>query len=192
MRYREYQNARDAAWRLLIDCNVRELPVKVGTICKKLDIRVWSYEKGKNLINHFDLTNQILQTDGFLIFLKERPCIFYNNFCTRQRQRFTIAHEIGHLLLGHINPGQITAINREVSPSDNPIEKAANQFAIRLLAPACVLWGKDIHTAEEISKLCDISKTAASFREQRMEKLYKRNKFLISSLERQLFKQFKN
>lgn len=192
MNYRDYQNVRDAAWKLLIDCDIREMPIKIGAICKYLDIRVWSYENGIKIIEHNNLQNLISKTDGFLIFLNDTPCIFYNDKCTRQRMRFTVAHEIGHLILGHIKPDGITTINREVSPKDNPRETAANQFAARLLAPACILWWKDIHTAKDISVLCDISMPAATFRAQRMELLYKRDKFFTSPLEKQLFYKFKN
>jgi Zn-dependent peptidase ImmA (M78 family) len=80
--------------------------------------------------------------------------------------------------------------NREPSPSDNPIEHEANVFASRLLAPACVLWGLGVTTPEQISEICGISLTAAEFRMERMDVLYKRNKFLISLLERRVYERF--
>ena len=64
------------------------------------------------------------------------------------------------------------------------------EFTSNLLAPACVLWGLDIHTAEEISALCHISRQAAEFRAERMELLYERGKFLTSPLEQQVYDQF--
>lgn len=63
-------------------------------------------------------------------------------------------------------------------------------FAIRLLSPACVLWGLNLHTAEEIAEYCDISLQAASYRAERMAELYRRNRFLRSPVERTLYKQF--
>ena len=65
-------------------------------------------------------------------------------------------------------------------------------FAARLLAPACVLWGLDLHTAEEISEACNISLQAAGFRAERMKELYRRNRFLTSPLERKLYDQFRD
>lgn len=88
-------------------------------------------------------------------------------------QRYSIAHEIGHILLG-------------IGLSEHEAER----FAIDILAPACVLWKLDIHAAEEISNLCSISITAARNRAKRMEVLYARNKFLTSPLERQVYSQF--
>jgi Zn-dependent peptidase ImmA (M78 family) len=109
--------------------------------------------------------------------------------CTA-RQRFTVAHELGHILLGHA--GKYELVNREPSANDNPIEQAANVFASRLLAPACVLWGCGIQMAGQIANMCDISQIAAEFRMARMAKLYARGKFLTSPLERAVFAQFES
>lgn len=70
------------------------------------------------------------------------------------------------------------------------MEYQAERFAIDILAPACVLWGLNLHTAEDIAKVCNISMQSAHIRAERMEILYKRNKFLTSPLEKQVFEQF--
>ena len=92
--------------------------------------------------------------------------------------------------MGHV--GQHQLVNREPDPKDNPIEQAANVFASRLLAPACVLWALDAKTPEQIAALCQISLQAATFRAERMALLYERGKFLASPLERQVYHQFAN
>lgn len=91
-------------------------------------------------------------------------------------------------MLGHV--GKYKLVNRKPNPDDRPIEQAANVFASRLLAPACVLWGCGAKTPEQIAALCGISHKAAQFRADRMEMLYKRNKFLSSPLEREVYRQF--
>ena len=97
----------------------------------------------------------------------------------------------GHVhLLGHV--GQYELVNREPSQQDNPIEQAANVFASRLLAPACVLWALNARTAEEISELCQISRQAAAYRAERMKILYERNRFLYSPMERKVHAQFQD
>ena len=70
------------------------------------------------------------------------------------------------------------------------MEREANVFASRLLAPACVLWALDARSPEEIAALCRISNQSAKFRAERMQKLYDRNRFLTSPLERQVYQQF--
>ena len=104
------------------------------------------------------------------------------------RQRFTTAHELGHILLGHV--GQSPVVNREPQATDNPIEQAANVFAARLLAPACVLWGCGVRSAADIERLCHVSRQAAEYRMERMRILYARNRFLTSPLEGAVYRQF--
>ena len=175
MDYSEYKNSRDLAWQVLINEQVAELPVKVSQICRSMGIRVQYY-------------NPTDGNDGFSTIINDQPRIFVSADCIPMRQRFTCAHELGHILLGHV--GRYELVNREPNPGDNPIEQAANVFASRLLAPACVLWALDARTPGEIASLCQISRQAAAYRAERMELLYKRNRFLASPLERKVYEQF--
>lgn len=175
MNYKDYQNSRDAAWRLLIDLKVGKLPIRPGAMCRSLGIKVRYYMPADG-------------NDGMSFLDNGVPTILVSTAAPLQRQRFTAAHELGHILLGHV--GRYELVNREPSPQDNPVEQAANVFASRLLAPACVLWGCNARTAEEIATLCDISLQAAMFRAKRMAMLYQRDKFLTSPLEREVYRQF--
>lgn len=175
MNYKDYQNSRDAVWRLLIGLKIRELPIRPVAMCRALGIAVkyYSPEDGN---------------DGMSFFNNGVPTILLSNTVPLSRQRFTVAHELGHIMLGHI--GRYALVNREPSVKDNPVEQEANVFASRLLAPACVLWGCNARTAEEVAALCDISLQAARFRAERMAVLYQRGKFLASPLEREVYRQF--
>lgn len=158
MDYKKYQQSRDAAWRILIDLKISALPVSVTKICRELNIEVKLYEPKDD-------------NDGFSYIKHGKAYIFISKYSSVQRQRFTAAHELGHIILG----------------SD---EQEANVFASRLLAPACVLWGLGVTEAEQIAQLCDISLQAAEFRMKRMKELYARNKFLISPHEQKVYEQF--
>lgn len=175
MNYQAYQKSRDLVWRVLVQEGVTELPVRVGELCGRMGIRVQLFEPEDG-------------NDGFSTIIDGDARIFVSRRCSKERQRFTAAHELGHILLGHV--GKYELVNREPSPVDNPIEQEANVFASRLLAPACVLWALDARTPEEISKLCRISYQAAKFRAERMAILYERGKFLSSPLEREVYAQF--
>lgn len=174
MHYSDYKNSRDATWHILIDLDVRELPIKVVSLCNRIGVEV-KYTRSPNISGEAQIVDEI-------------PVILVSKFDPPERQRFTIAHELGHILLGHV--GKYPLVNREPSPSDNPIEQAANVFASRLLSPACVLWGCRVRSPEEIAKLCRISMGAARYRWERMQILYDRGKFLTSPLERKVFAQF--
>lgn len=179
MDYKKYQNARNAAWKILIDNDISELPVPIIKICNKLHITVKYNEKLTDNIN-----------SGQSTIIKDKAYIMIAPDCNPQRRRFTVAHELGHIILGHV--GKYRLINREPDTSDNPIEQAANVFASRLLAPACILWGCRISSAKEIARICNISLTAARYRYMRYQILLKRNKFLTSPLEREVYHQFNN
>lgn len=192
MDYSKYQKSRDLSWQMLIENNITSLPVKISSICKSMHIKIISYEEGRKDIDNFDTFVNSENNDGFTY----HNIIFYNRECHISRQRFTVAHELGHILLHNGNG----IYNREPNDNDNPIEQEANVFASRILAPACVLWGLGITTAQQISEMCNISMQSAEFRMQRMNELYQREQafmrrygrscFLLSPLEQKVYKQF--
>lgn len=175
VKYEKYMYARNLAWNVLLDGNVQILPVKVSALCRTLGISMKLYGGRED-------------SDGECSMLGGQPTIFVSRNKPVPRQRFTAAHELGHILLGHVGKGKL--VNREPAPTDNPIEREANVFASRLLAPACVLWGCGVESAEDIMKLCDISRQAAGFRWQRLQELRGRGRFLTSPLERRVYEQF--
>lgn len=191
MNYENYKKSRNAAWEILLACRVEALPVDLNAVLRHLDVRVYSYSHGRELMEAAGLAGTAGQSSGVTFFAGAQPVILYNDAEMPQRIRFTIAHELGHLVLGHVQPGEHTRQNREPEPGDNPTEQAANRFAADLLAPACVLWGLDLRRAEDIAKVCKISIQAARFRAERMEILYQRNKFLLHPLEQSVYQQFK-
>lgn len=179
MNYKDYQKSRNATWELLLDLGIKELPVKITDICRRIGIPVKFADLGA-------------EQDGYSVIVNGEPIIVINSLKrdNTARMRFTVAHELGHIMLGHV--GVYELVNREPSPGDNDIEREANVFASRLLAPACVLWGCNVKSPEEIMQLCDISHQAAQFRFNRMKVLYERQKFLTSPLEKKVYKRFKH
>lgn len=84
--------------------------------------------------------------DGFSLGTK---IIGYNSQSGLTRQRFTFAHELGHVLLGHNSDG----IKRQIDlGSKDPKEKDANTFASFLLIPNLFLSKEKIEK-ESITSL---------------------------------------
>ena len=169
MYYKIYKNARDASWDFLIQHKIDSLPVDLKSITSAMGIIIRRDDSNTLATNE---RGKAVNADGNLrIIVRDMPV---------PQKRYTIIHEIGHIVLGHTDSDDRSDID----------EYAAERFAIGVLAPACVLWGLGVQTAEEISDLCNISITSAKIREKRMQELYARNKFLTSPLERQVFEQF--
>lgn len=202
--YGRYQGARNAAWECLIENQIYELPIKVSSIAKQYKIKLLAYEDAQNLIQRLKLEQQ-LSEDGFCVNDNGNFTIYYNGKMFPPRLRFTLAHELGHFVFGHrmvrSQGVEYTVKNREPPNSNDPLEREADMFAARLLAPSCVLWGLQIHTVEEIMKVCGLSYQAAVYRKRRMDLLYAREQkfikeqgkscFLLHPLERQVYEQFK-
>lgn len=200
--YQHYETARDNAWRYLIRHRVRELPVDVFALCRKDGITMvpYSWDKAKDMAKLVGALDVMARTDGFTVCVKKQVIIFWDDSLPMPRQRFTVAHELGHIFNGDVGEAP-TLRNREPSGNDDPRETAANVFASRILAPACVLWGMRVHDASKIAELCELSDAAAFWRYERLKTLYEREKiflakygkscFLISPLEKKVFKQFK-
>jgi len=203
--YQNYQKARDASWQCLIDHGVSKLPISISELLRAEGIPFGCYCDNRMQLRKNGLF-KLMENDGFTLMDgagKQR--VYFNELLPPPRCRFTLAHELGHIYLGHLRmpePGcsTVTVLNREPHPFDDPWETEANIFASRLLAPACVLKELGLNTPEEIAALCGISLTAARFRAERMEKLNerehtrfaagKRSCFYLSPLEQQVSAQF--
>lgn len=190
MSYDNYKTARDMAWKILLECGIDALPVRPSVICDHYGWVLADYHTGASSIALLGLEELTKQTDGFCAVTKSHAYIFFDSTLPAGRQRFTIAHEVGHLVLGHVTPGGVTTVNREPTPGDNPIERQANQFAARLLAPACVLHELGAITPEAIQQACGLSRQAATYRADRMQELERRNRYYVSPLERRVLQQF--
>ena len=180
--YNIYKYARDMAWKFLIDNQVSELPIKLTAICRKNGYRLLLDSKGSYLQD----------SDKGASFLEDGQWkIVLNAFDSIPVRRYTLSHEIGHIYLKHplYNEKYGRSFGIQRVPK-TPEEYQAERFAIDILAPACVLWGLNLHTAEDIAKICNISMRSAQIRAERMRLLYQRNMFLSHPLERQVFQQF--
>lgn len=178
--YGYYKKARNASWQVLIDNNICELPVNVVKIANNNNITILKNSNAHELQNNEIGVSVYDGTDWFIIY--------DDTIESTGRKRFTIAHELGHIFLGH--PIIAGYHKRTFDISKPQVETEADIFASRLLSPACVLWGLNIRSANEIAEVCNISLQSAKIREKRMKILYERNSFLISSLERKVYLQF--
>lgn len=179
--YIYYMEARDKAWEALIKCNITSLPVNLSTIARLNNITILKYSDSK----------QNLTGDGFSLNVNNVNVIYYNDKKPKARIRFTLAHELGHCLLGHLKFGKTYNRNSEKDFDGMDIfEMQANVFARDILMPATVLHSLGIKSAEDIAGRCNVSMLSAEIRYKRLTELNERNVFNRHPLERQVYRQF--
>lgn len=126
------KNPELAARKLLNSMGIEKPPVNLEPIAKRLGIELLKDDLGDEL-------------SGVLIKEGEKLVIFVNAGHHENRRRFTIAHEIGHHVLGH--PGEMfvdktlrqkaIVVRRDGRSSEGTDidEIQANRFAAELLMP---------------------------------------------------------
>ncbi len=128
---------------------------------------------------------------GASICSEEKWYIIYDDTLPHYEARMVIAHELGHIFLGHKYKLDEYRFDTNSNKKLN-IEKEADMFALRLLAPACVLHELELFTPEKIEKVCCVPYKKAIERANRMNGLEKRSCFYKSELEVQVIEKFKN
>lgn len=116
---------------ILNKLNIKNIPVQVEEIASKLQIKI-SRAPSK------DFSGLLIRKDGHAL-------IGVNDNEAPVRQRFTIAHELGHFFL---HPRKDTFVDYRDNKKDimrTAVEKQANMFAAALLMPRTLLE-KDFRT----------------------------------------------
>ena len=86
--------------------------------------------------------------------------IVYNPQHSRGRIRFTLAVQLAHILLGHMNG----------MPQNRATDMEAAYFAKELLMPIAVLDHVGARSRQSIARFCDVSQMAAGYRARDFER----------------------
>lgn len=147
---------RERAAQTLIEAGVVRLPVRLQTVASRLGIGLFTYE---DYARAAEVSLQEIVgsrgADGFAVYIAGHRAIFYRAGGNPCRVRWTIAHELGHLLLGHMEQLGGNAATRAEQ------ERQANRLAAELLCPSALVAACGCDGPEELAQLCDISPTAA-------------------------------
>ena len=179
MQYGIYRQIRNAAWQTILDYHITSLPVDVISIANSIGI---------NVINNYHVQILTPQQFGVTIFYQNEWYIVYQNYLSVPQKRYTVAHELGHILLGTFHWG--IESSSEDAHKKRKSETQADNYARSLLCPACVLWKTNTINAEKISTVCGVPMDIAQKRSQRMKLLIERGKFLHSPLEQKVLQNF--
>lgn len=151
--------AAEMACRALVRMNSRELPVRPLAILRRCRCTVvFTYEEAAERLDMSpeEFARRCYGADAFTVRGGDTPCyvVCYRNGGNPARLNFTLAHELGHILLGH----------RENAAAE---EAEADCFAQQLLCPAPVLrrLAKTAPlTPERVAAACYVSMDAARAR----------------------------
>lgn len=119
----------EKAERLLFDSECYSIPIKIEKCAEHLNIELKALELDGDV-------------SGFILMKGKSAHIGYNKNDSKQRRRFTIAHEIAHYLL-HAKDSNLfidkteKILYRDVNSSTGEIlkEREANAFAASLIMP---------------------------------------------------------
>jgi Zn-dependent peptidase ImmA (M78 family) len=126
---------RDRAVAILQDCKVTRPPVPIERIAKHLGA----------IVRYQPLDEEI---SGMIHILDKVPIVGVNALHHPNRQRFTVAHELGHLVMHrelitghmHVDKGfQVLMRDPKAASGTDRVEIDANQFASELLMPRFLL-----------------------------------------------------
>lgn len=136
----DYYHATNAAYQLLIEQDVLDLPVNLNKLLMlyQQTTRLMTYSQ---MAAKFDMTlgdyNSIVPSEfGFTMKKNKNNYILYNEEKGYYTNRFTIAHEIGHIILEH-------------DIDDSVAKREANCFARNLLCPAPIIDALNVTTIND-------------------------------------------
>jgi Zn-dependent peptidase ImmA (M78 family)/DNA-binding XRE family transcriptional regulator len=142
---------RDTADALLEAAGITSLPIPIEELVIGCGVQILPWDFDNNI-------------DGLVIQLEARAVIWVNRDQAKTRQRFTLAHELGHHLLRHVDEFHLD-LGGDLSPNatgEHPgynwrAERAANEFAANLLMPASMIRRASAETT-------DVSALASQFK----------------------------
>lgn len=156
-------------------CGVQTFPVDCFQILERYRIRLFSYQELRE-------TNPILYRE--ILRFTEDACrygnsIYYNEAGCFGRVRFSLMHELGHILLGH---------DRETPE----FEAEANYFASHLLAPRMAVHYARCQTAASVARLFLITREASGYVLEDCRQWERRVHFRMNSVDRAFYLHFYN
>lgn len=158
------------AREFILKSDIKWLPVNPREIYQKYSWLLLTWDEAKTILKHEDplfLKKYKVEARTSMIKGSDMVLTIYDSsIIPFTRIRWTLAHEIGHIVLGHLEDFEETAINRGglSSAQYKVLEDEADFFAAELLEPMPILKKIGAYKAEEIIKICNVSLSAAKNR----------------------------
>ena len=154
--YPDYKRATNSAYELLIGYQGRLPIVDVFSLInlipryKKVKIYTYSQMAQKLDCSFSDFFHKYASSEhGFTVKYENNYLICFNEQKNEKTIRFTIAHEIGHIVLGHTEDNSVA-------------KKEADCFARNILCPIQIADGFNVTTPKEYVDCFNISEPMAA------------------------------
>ena len=122
-------------------CGIKSFPVDCQKIADTIGYQIRTYQETAK--SHEELVAmKKVSNDAYVI--RKNKTIYVNNNVMDRRKLFSLAHELGHIIL----------------LTDD--EEICNSFASSFLAPRPIVYAKNLKTADDISAFFGISTAAAN------------------------------
>ena len=158
------------AYDLLFELGYNKFPISAEQVLEDLSdfIICLPWSKAKSVLNSDDPFH-LRQTQADARSIKRRDCdaylIVYDDLSgSPERTNWTILHEIGHILLGHLDDFGVTALDRGglTKAAYGVLEVETNWFVAEFLMPTPIVRMLGNLTSNEISLLFGVSDEAAN------------------------------
>lgn len=138
---------REIEWKILEvfqECYVESFPVNIFELIEHYNYECVEYTEQSSIKQQACLS---YSEDSFI--LKDK--VYYNDAKPFRRRRFSLAHELGHIILGH------------KYPHTPQMEQEANYFSSRLLAPRMAIHYSCSRNAFDVSDRFLLTLEAANY-----------------------------
>lgn len=182
---------------IYIKLNITKFPINVFDIIHSFDnIKIVSYHQFMNDHNlTIEETFELLTSDdGCTDYFKplNRYIIYYNDLNNKSpnRIRWTLSHELGHILCGHYSTNTRIFSESMTEEEYDFKESEANHFTALLLSNPVILDKLKVRRSSDIETYCSLSYQAAKYR-YKSYKNWSKYKILTSS-DRVILRNFQN
>lgn len=151
--------SRYYAVKTLLISKINELPITVSQIeriiaDKKFKIIYYDIDHDEHIriLEKIGVYSLAKQAKAFTYVGKYGNMVFVRSYLSNNDKRLLLAHELGHIILGHTSDNCVLGYS-PCGIIDDGQEDEANDFALEFLAPVCVLDRKHLTDASAVSAI---------------------------------------
>ena len=145
----EYRYTEKQVVQLYKELNIRTIPIDPWDIAKRKGYEVIPFSKANKIVTAFFYKCEVNGGASYWSARAQKYIIYYNDDKNVTFQKFTIMHEIGHIILGHKEDSELA-------------ERMANYFAAYSLAPSPLIAKYSCEDNIDLMNIFEVSDQCAN------------------------------